>query len=86
MEIKMLKKKVSPSQSAFEDNQHLKYHNQLQQKHENQGEKGVTLDTEYQRELCSAVMALYIIWEYRIFIVFEKERERLSSLASSKVQ
>lgn len=29
----MLKKEVSPSQFAFEDNQYLQYHNQLQQKH-----------------------------------------------------
>lgn len=33
MEVKTLKKKASPSQTAFEDNQYLKYQNQLQQKH-----------------------------------------------------
>lgn len=78
MEIKMLKNKASLSQSVFEDHNmsimYLKYHNQLQQKHKTKVKKKLQY-IQNTRELYSAVTTFYIIWEYRIFIAFEEERE-----------
>lgn len=74
MEIKMLKKKASLSQSVFENNLYLKYHNQLQQKHKTMVKKKLQY-IQNTRELYNAVTTFYIIWEYRIFVAFEEERE-----------